>query len=352
MRPILITGVGGLVGAACARHFARTRPVVGIDNDMRRTFFGQGASSAWQVDQLIQTLGPQFSCRDLDIRDQPALSALFKLHNFAAVIHCAAQPSHDWAALNPTTDFAVNATGTLTLLECARARAIDCVFVHLSTNKVYGDRPNELPLVELETRFDLAPDHPHFAGIDETMPVDQCLHSLFGVSKLAADLLVQEYGRYFGLPTVCLRGGCLTGPGHSGAELHGFLSYLMKCTLDGTPYRVLGHGGKQLRDNLHCADLATLIGRIVEAPPIPGSVFNVGGGRVSAVSVQEAIELAQTITGKTLRVSHKTLPRIGDHQWYITDNSRVQDQYPGWQPSRTAADILASIARELGERRA
>ena len=341
----IVTGSGGLVGAATARLFAAEGlDVVGIDNDMRQVFFGAEASTAWQVRTLQQ------SCRrythvDADIRDADAIGRVFARHgrDVAAVVHCAAQPSHDWAMRDPVTDFTVNANGTLTLLEATRRHAPDAAFIFVSTNKVYGDRPNALPLVEKPTRFELDPVHPWAAhGIPEEMPVDACLHSLFGASKLAADVLVQEYGRYFGMRTACFRGGCLTGPGHSGAQLHGFLSYLVRCAATDTPYSVFGHKAKQVRDNIHAEDLARAFLCFVERPTC-GEVYNIGGGRHSNCSVIEAITLAEAAVGRPMRVTVVDQPRIGDHVWWISDTRKFRAHYPQWRQRHDIASIVADI---------
>jgi CDP-paratose 2-epimerase len=348
---VLVTGAAGLVGAAVARRFAAEGwGVLGVDNDMRRRFFGPEGSTAWQLDALVTELGDRFRPVRIDIRDRRAIEGLFAETRIDAVVHCAAQPSHDWAANDPHLDFQINANGTLALLEAARCAAIEAPFVYLSTNKVYGDRPNQLDLVEQCDRYDLPAGHRLWNGLREDMPVDQCQHSLFGVSKLAGDLLVQEYGRYFGMPTVALRGGCLTGPGHSGVELHGFLAYLTRCAVQGRPYTVIGYGGRQVRDNLHVADLAEVIWQIIQKPPAPGSVFNVGGGSANALSVREAIGLAQEVSGRRISVYENGEARQGDRQWYITDNHKLCCAYPGWRPERSLPDILTDLHAAMVER--
>src|SRR6266516_2192125 len=294
MQTIIVTGSSGLIGSETAKRFAREgRRVIGIDNDMRAQFFGAEASTKATRDELVKNL-PEYEHHELDIRDAKSIGALFAKHRgkIRAVIHTAAQPSHDWAARDPQTDFGVNALGTLNLLEAAREHAPDVPFVFCSTNKVYGDTPNRLPLEELEKRLELPQDHPYYGGIDTSMSIDDSTHSLFGVSKAAADLLVQEYGRYFDMPTVCFRGGCLTGPQHAGAQLHGFLAYLMKCTVTGTPYTVFGYGGKQVRDNIHSADMVACFEAFQRAPRA-GAVYNMGGGRRSNCSMIEAIEICE-----------------------------------------------------------
>jgi len=298
----IITGSGGLIGSESVAHFVEAGfDVIGIDNDLRATFFGPSASTRPQTRRLEETYADAFTPVDLDIRNAAAIDDLFATHAGALelVIHTAAQPSHDWAASDPTTDFSVNAVGTLNLLEATRKHAPTASFIFCSTNKVYGDRPNGLPLEDIGTRLELPPDHRYAAGIDTSMSIDTCLHSLFGVSKASADLLVQEYGRYFELPTVCFRGGCLTGPNHAGARLHGFLSYLMRCTVTGEPYTVFGYEGKQVRDNIHSADLVAAFAAF-HASPRTASVYNIGGGRESNCSMLEAIALCETISGREL----------------------------------------------------
>jgi CDP-paratose 2-epimerase len=333
------------VGAEAVRLFASDKfDVVGIDNDMRGTFFGPEASTAWQVAELSRTFR-RYTHFSSDIRDAEAVREIFALYgsHIAGVIHCAAQPSHDWAVRDPEADFSVNANGTLVLLEAFRAHAPEAAFVFASTNKVYGDRPNDLPLVEQATRYELDPAHPWAEhGIPEEMPVDSCLHSLFGASKLAADVLVQEYGRYFGLHTVCFRGGCLTGPGHSGARLHGFLAYLLKCAATHTPYTVIGYGGKQVRDNIHAADMVQAFRCFVQRPSC-GAVYNIGGGRHSNCSVLEAISLAEELTGETMQIGHEAGARIGDHQWWVSDVRRFQNAYPDWSYRWSLRDTMVDI---------
>jgi CDP-paratose 2-epimerase len=345
MSVVIVTGSGGLVGAEAVRLFASEKlDVVGIDNDLRGDFFGSEASTAWQVAELSRTFRG-YTHFNADIRDAEAVREIFTLYggHIAAVIHCAAQPSHDWAVRAPETDFSVNANGTLVMLEALREHAPEAAFVFASTNKVYGDRPNQLALVEQPTRYELDPAHPWAEhGIPEEMPIDSCLHSLFGASKLAADVMVQEYGRYFGLHTVCFRGGCLTGPGHSGARLHGFLAYLLKCAASRTPYTVFGYGGKQVRDNIHAADLVRAFWCFVRRPSC-GAVFNIGGGRYSNCSVLEAIGLAEELTGEAMKVSHDDTARIGDHQWWISDVRKFREAYPDWRYGFSLRDTMADI---------
>lgn len=344
MPTAIVTGSGGLVGSeAVSRFVTRGFDVIGLDNDMRSFFFGPTASTRGRTESLVAA-HPEFRPLDVDIRDREAVSRVFARHagDLELVVHAAAQPSHDWAAANPRVDFDVNALGTLNMLEATRAAAPDATFVFLSTNKVYGDRPNSLPLVERETRVDLPDDHEYFGGIDTSMSVDRCLHSLFGVSKVSADLMVQEYGRYFSMPTVCFRGGCLTGPGHAGAELHGFLSYLVRCTATEAPYTVFGYGGKQVRDNIHSSDLVRAIEAFHEAPK-PGAVYNIGGGRANSCSVLEAIRLSQEVVGQELSWTLSDEPRIGDHHWWISDLSEFQADFPSWQQHYSLRDTVREI---------
>jgi CDP-paratose 2-epimerase len=344
MAVAIVTGAGGLVGSTSVRHFVEAGyEVVGLENDMRARFFGPDASTLPQLDRLRREY-PEFAAVDLDIRDAEGIDGLFAHHGSAIelIVHTAAQPSHDWAAQDPRLDFAVNATGTLNLLEAARRACPDATFIYASTNKVYGDRPNELPLVELETRFELPAGHCWFGGIDTSMPIDRSLHSLFGVSKAAGDLLVQEYGRYFGMPTVAFRGGCLTGPAHAGTKLHGFLSYLMRCCVTGEPYTVNGYGGKQVRDNLHSADLVRAFAAF-HARPRAGAVYNIGGGRFGNCSMLEAIELCERIAGRELDWQLSAQARVGDHRWWVSSLAELQRDYPEWHPALDVESILREI---------
>lgn len=341
----LITGSGGLIGSEAVRHcHAQGLGVVGIDNDMRAYFFGTSASTAWNVARLERSI-PNYKHYSVDVRDYPAVEKVFERYGpeIGLVIHTAAQPSHDWAAREPFTDFAVNATGTLHMLEATRRHCPDAVFIFTSTNKVYGDTPNSLPLVELDERWEVSPDH-RFAefGIDESMSIDQSTHSLFGASKTAADLLVQEYGRYFGLKTAVFRGGCLTGPAHSAAELHGFLAYLVTCAVQGQPYTIFGYKGKQVRDNIHSRDFVEAFWQFFLSPR-PGAVYNMGGSRHSNVSVLEAIRLIQELGGGRLDYELSERARVGDHIWYISDVRRFQADYPDWRYQYTIEDILAEM---------
>jgi CDP-paratose 2-epimerase len=347
----IVTGSGGLVGAETARLFlAKGFDVVGIDNDMRSTFFGAEASTIWQIRLLEQA--KNYTHHSADIRDQAAMDAIFRHHgrDIAVVIHCAGQPSHDWAVVDPITDFTVNANGTMVLLEAARRHALNAIFIFVSTNKVYGDRPNHLPLIELDTRFELSSEHPWAAsGFPEDMPVDHCLHSLFGVSKLSADVMVQEYGRYFGMQTACFRGGCLTGPGHSGAQLHGFLAYLMRCAMTGQPYTVFGYKGKQVRDNIHAGDLAQAFWEFF-LRPTPGEVFNIGGGRHANCSMLEAIAMAEALTGRPMNYQYSETNRVGDHIWWISDVSKFQALYPQWRYRYDIKSLMGDIHAGLSAR--
>jgi CDP-paratose 2-epimerase len=341
----IITGSGGLIGSESVAHFIEAGlDVVGIENDLRAYFFGPSASTAQRSRGLAERYPDAFRWVEHDIRDADAIDRIFAEHarDLELVVHTAAQPSHDWAASEPQTDFTVNANGTLNLLEATRRHRPDATFVFCSTNKVYGDRPNFLPLVELETRLELPEEHEYHGGIPVTMPIDRCLHSLFGASKAAADLLVQEYGRYFDMPTVCLRGGCLTGPNHAGAELHGFLAYLMRCTVTGTPYTVFGYDGKQVRDNIHSADFVRAIAAFHEHPRA-GAVYNLGGGRESNCSMLEAIELCGRIAGRELDWTLGETPRVGDHRWWISDLGAFREDYPGWSLEYGVEEILREI---------
>jgi CDP-paratose 2-epimerase len=349
----LITGSAGLVGAQAARWFhAQGLHVVGVDNDLRAEFFGPEASTAWAEVELRTEL-PNYRHYSSDIRDEAAIERVFREYSsdLTLVMHTAAQVSHDWAARDPKTDFGVNANGTLNLLEATRQHAPQAAFIFMSTNKVYGDSPNRLPLVERATRWELDPAHPFFEhGIDESMSLDRSLHSLFGVSKLAADALVQEYGRYFGMNTVCLRAGCITGPGHSAVALHGFLAYLAQCALTGTEYTIFGYGGKQVRDNLHAYDLVQMMWRYYQNPR-PAEVYNVGGGRFSHCSLIEAVRLCESLTGRPMRASYRDEVRPGDHQFYVSDVRRFQAHYPDWAPTysleRTLEEILTGLEKRL-----
>ncbi|MBZ5523542.1 MAG: NAD-dependent epimerase/dehydratase family protein [Acidobacteriia bacterium] len=345
MSVAIITGSAGLIGSEASRYFAaRGLHVAGVDNDMRKYFFGPEASTEWMRKELIAST-PRYEHYAIDVRDQAAIYGLFRKfgRDITLVIHTAAQPSHDWAASEPLTDFAVNAGATLNLLEATRQFCPEAPFIFTSTNKVYGDAPNALPLVEQELRWEVEKSHKFAArGISEEMSIDQSMHSVFGVSKVAADVMTQEYGRYFGLKTVCFRGGCLTGPNHSGAQLHGFLAYLMKCNVTGTRYKVLGYKGKQVRDNMHSSDLISAFGRFFENPR-SGEVYNMGGSRFSSCSMLEAIAMCEEISGRRMDWEYVASNRMGDHIWWISDISKFQSHNPGYQLKYDVKAILREI---------
>lgn len=344
MSVVLVTGSAGLIGSETCRRFSREGfDIAGIDNDMRAEFFGPEGSTASTRSRLEAEL-PGYRHFAVDVRDAAAIDGVFRQHGraIAVIVHTAAQPSHDWAARAPLVDFGVNALGTLHLLEATRAHCPDAAFIFTSTNKVYGDTPNRLPLVELERRWEIAPGHPFAAGIDESMSIDQTTHSIFGASKVAADVLVQEYGRYFGMRTVTFRGGCLTGPAHAGTEFHGFLAYLMKCAATGRPYRVFGYKGKQVRDNIHSSDLVEAFWQFVRAPR-PGEVYNIGGSRQSHCSMLEAIDLCNAITGRELDWTYVDENRTGDHIWWISGVQKFRSHFPAWQPRYGIREILEEI---------
>lgn len=351
MSVCIVTGSGGLIGAESVRFLHdKGLDIIGIDNGMRSYFFGEEASTKWSIERLKAL--PRYSHHHMDIRDIAPMEALFERYgrSITAVVHTAAQPSHDWAASEPLTDFSINAMGTMNLLEMTRRRCPEAGFVFCSTNKVYGDAPNRLPLVETPTRYECHEAHPYATrGVDETMSIDRCMHSVFGASKVAADIMVQEYGRYFGMNTVCLRAGCLTGSGHSGAQLHGFLSYLVRSALAGSVYTVIGYKGKQVRDNIHSADFVSMIWHYLRRPR-PGEVYNVGGGRHSNCSVLEAISLVQEATGREMRLAWKSENRAGDHKWWISDVTRFQTHYPEWRYTYSMRDIIEEIACNMLER--
>ena len=350
MATAIVTGSGGLIGSESVRSLvAAGWEVIGLENDMRSRFFGPEASTSATTARLVDELG-EFRSLEVDIRDRASVERAFRdAGEIGAVIHTAAQPSHDWAAREPHTDFDVNATGTLNLLESARAHAPDAPFVFCSTNKVYGDTPNRLPLEELEKRLELPESHAYHRGIDTSMSIDGSTHSLFGVSKAAADLMVQEYGRYFEMPTVCFRGGCLTGPQHAGAQLHGFLAYLAKCAVTRTPYTVFGYDGKQVRDNIHCSDLVACFEEFIRAPRA-AAVYNIGGGRDSNCSMLEAIEACERISGNELDWTLSDENRIGDHRWWISDLSAFREDYPDWRLEYGIEEILREMIEQNSER--
>lgn len=346
---ILVTGSAGLIGSEAVKHFcAKGDTVHGIDNDMRKYFFGESASTDWNRKQLEQTF-PNYTHHSLDIRDLAGLELLFKEHRFDRIIHTAAQPSHDWAAKEPLTDFGVNAQGTLNLLELTRLHSPEAVFIFTSTNKVYGDTPNALPLLELETRYELPMDHPFYKGIDESMSIDHSTHSVFGASKVAADVMVQEYGKYFGMKTGVFRGGCLTGPSHSGAKLHGFLAYLVLSIAKGQPYTIMGYKGKQVRDNIHSSDVISAFDAFADNPRC-GEAYNIGGTRFSNISMVEAIRKVEALTGNKADVTYTDENRIGDHIWYISDMSKFQSHYPAWKQQYDIDTILEQMVASIPER--
>jgi CDP-paratose 2-epimerase len=347
----IITGSAGLIGSEAVRFFSHLgMHIVGIDNDMRKFFFGEEASTEWNRKQLESQV-QNYQHYKVDIRDYASLQEIFQRFgkSIALIIHTAAQPSHDWAARDPFSDFSVNANGTLNLLQATREYCPDAPFIFTSTNKVYGDLPNYLPLVEQEQRWEIESSHVYSDGISEDMSIDQSKHSLFGASKVAADVLVQEYGRYFGMKTVAFRGGCLTGPSHSGTQLHGFLAYLMKCAATGTPYTIFGYKGKQVRDNIHSSDLISAFYEFFKDPD-SGAVYNIGGGRESNCSMLEAIEICQRITGRELTYSYTDDNRSGDHIWYISDLSKFKQRYPDWQITYNVPRILTEIYEKNQER--
>lgn len=344
----LVTGSSGLIGSEAVTFLTdRGWRVDGVDNNMRREFFGETGDTTWNLDRLLRDT-PHFTHHGVDIRDRDAIARLLEEIRPALIFHCAAQPSHDLAASRPFDDFEINALATMNLLEAARRFTPESPFVFMSTNKVYGDVPNELELVELETRWDYA-DQAYANGIDESMRIDKTTHSLFGVSKASADLLVQEYGRYFGMPTVCFRGGCLTGPQHSGAELHGFLSYIARAIQENRTYRIFGYKGKQVRDNIHCQDVCTAM-MAFASRPIPGAVYNLGGGRANSISLLEAVSALEARLDRTLETEYVAENRIGDHICYISDLSRFRADYPEWEITVSLDEILDQLAEAVVER--
>lgn len=348
MKNALVTGSAGLVGSESVKFFInRGYKVVGIDNDMRRYFFGPEASTKTCNEALISQYGKKYVFYNIDIRDEKKIKKLFQEHKFNIIIHAAAQPSHDWAAHEPITDFSVNAFGTLILLEHYRQYCPEATFIFTSTNKVYGDNPNKLPLVEFDRRYEVDKKHRYFKnGIDETMPIDQNTHSIFGVSKVSADLMVQEYGRYFNLPTGVFRGGCLTGPAHKGAQLHGFLAYLVKCIASGREYKIFGYKGKQVRDNIHAHDLVSMFWHFHQNPKA-GEVYNAGGSRHSNVSMFEAIEKIENALNRKAKYEYVDENRIGDHIWYISDVSKFKSHYPKWNFTYNIDNIIAELCQNI-----
>ncbi len=352
MSVLIVTGSAGLIGSEAINFFApQFDVVIGIDNNLREYFFGEEASVTWNINRLSNQY-QQYKHESVDIRDIESLKVIFQTYasSVKLIIHAAAQPSHDWSATEPLTDFSINATGTVNMLELTRKFCPEAVFIFTSTNKVYGDSPNLLPLVEEHTRWEIAKTHPYYSkGINEGMRIDQCKHSLFGASKLSADLMVQEYGKYFGLKTGVFRAGCLTGPNHSGTILHGFLSYVVKCALTGEKYTVFGYKGKQVRDNMHSYDLINMFQQFYSAPG-SGEVYNVGGGRFANCSVLEAIEICEKMSGNKVNYAYSPNNRIGDHIWYISDTSKFEDHYPLWKPTYDLATTINEILIGLDAR--
>lgn len=343
---VIVTGASGLVGSDTAEYFLdRGLDVVGVDNDMRGRFFGVEGSTEWRRAGLLGRRG--YRHVDGDIRDEALIDRLFREagSSILLVVHAAAQPSHDWAVREPVVDFTVNANGTLNVLQAARTHCPGAAFITVSTSKVYGDRPNALPLVDAGRRWDLDDGHPLHAGVTEEMPVDQALHSLFGVSKLSGDLLTQEYGRYFGMNTACFRPGCVTGSGQAAVELHGFLSYLVRCAVTRDRYRVFGYDGKQVRCNIRSRDLVRAFGAFFEAPR-SGVVYNIGGGRESSCSILEAMAICRELGGEGMQCEFVDQPRIGDHKWWISSNASFQRDYPQWRPTRDARSLIGEMHAE------
>lgn len=352
MKIALVTGSAGLIGSESVEFLSgKFDKIIGIDNNLRQYFFGKEASTEWNEKRLENTFS-NYIHYNADIRDAAALEKIFKEYgtDISLIIHTAAQPSHDWAAKEPFTDFTVNANGTLNMLEMTRLHCPKAVFIFTSTNKVYGDNPNFLPLIETETRWEIAETHPYFKeGIDEQMSIDHTKHSLFGASKVAADILVQEYGRYFEMNTGVFRGGCLTGPNHSGTQLHGFLAYLMKCAITGSAYTIFGYKGKQVRDNIHSFDLVNMFWHYYQNPK-QGEAYNAGGGRFANCSMMEAIKICEEISGKKINITYSDTNRIGDHIWYISDVSKFKNQYPEWNWKYNLHDTLEQIFSSIKQR--
>ncbi len=352
MKIALVTGSSGLIGGESVEFFAdKFDKVIGIDNNLRSYFFGAEGSTEWNKNRLEEKFS-NFTSHPADIRDYAELEKIFQEYgkDISLIVHAAAQPSHDWAAKEPLTDFGVNATGTLNMLELCRLHCPDAVFIFTSTNKVYGDTPNFLPLIENELRWEIDESHPFYKnGIDESMSIDHTKHSVFGASKAAADIMVQEYGRYFGMKTGIFRGGCLTGPNHSGAQLHGFLAYLMKCAISGNHYTIFGYKGKQVRDNIHSYDLVNMFWHFYQDPK-PGEVYNAGGGRFSNCSMLEAIHACEKISGNKMNYSYAETNRIGDHIWYISDVSKFKDHYPDWDYKFNLESTLEEMHNNMFQR--
>lgn len=340
MKKLLVTGAGGLIGSEVVSYFSNEWQVIGVDNNMRADFFGENGDTTWNVKRLEETLS-NFNCYHVDIRDRTKIIPFVHEVKPDAVVHAAAQPSHDLAASRPFDDFDVNAVGTLNMLEAVRTFSTDIPFVHLSTNKVYGDAPNNLNLTENDTRWDYT-DEQYIDGIKENFSIDQSKHSIFGASKVAADVMVQEYGRYFNMPTCCLRGGCLTGPNHSGVELHGFLSYLIKCNIIGRKYTIFGYKGKQVRDNIHSYDVARFIDEFLKKPRV-AEVYNLGGGRGNSISILEAFDLISSISGKHMVYEYDETNRIGDHICYISNLDKMKKHYQEWEITKNLKTTFLEI---------
>lgn len=348
MKKLLVTGSSGLIGSEVCTYFASHGwKIHGVDNNQRAVFFGPKGDTRWNQERLQSSID-SFVHHELDIRDRPRVLSLIETIKPDAIVHTAAQPSHDKAAAIPFDDFDTNATGTLNFLEAARQFCPESPFVHMSTNKVYGDRPNRIDLKELETRWDYA-DPLYADGIAESFSIDQSKHSLFGASKVAADVMVQEYGRYFGMPTCCLRGGCLTGPKHAGVELHGFLSYLVKCNLDGREYNIFGYKGKQVRDNIHAVDVARFMYAFIEKPRV-AEIYNLGGGKNNSCSILEAFKLTEKFSGKEMRYTYLDENRIGDHMCYYSDLSKMRSHYPSWDISVSLEETIQQIVEAWQQR--
>ena len=346
---ILVTGSSGLIGSEVSLYFSRMGCLIhGIDNNQRAVFFGPQGDTRWNQARLVDEISG-YTHHEIDIRDRAGIAGLVKEIRPAAIIHTAAQPSHDRAAAIPFDDFDTNAVGTLNLLEATRQACPESPFIHMSTNKVYGDRPNSIAMAEMETRWDYA-DPAYEDGISESFSIDQSKHSLFGASKVAADVMVQEYGRYFGIPTCCLRGGCLTGPNHSGVELHGFLSYLVKCNLEGREYRVFGYKGKQVRDNIHSEDVARFMWEFLQAPRV-AEVYNVGGGKANSCSILEAFAITEEFTGNKQRYTYIGENRIGDHICYYSDLRKMKDHYPSWDITIGLRETIRQIVDSWRQRK-
>ena len=347
MSVVLVTGSCGLIGSETVSFFAEKGfNIVGIDNNMRKYFFGEDGSILWNMKRLKKKY-KNYKHYYVDIRNETQIARIFKKYSsdIVLIVHTAAQPSHDWAANDPAVDFGINATGTIILLEALRKFCPQAVFIFVSTNKVYGDTPNRLPLIEQDKRFELPVDHKYYTGIDESMSIDNTLHSVFGASKVAADIMVQEYGKYFHLKTGIFRGGCLTGPAHSGAELHGFLSYFVKCVITGRKYMIYGYKGKQVRDNIHSYDLVNAFYHFFNSPR-PGETYNIGGGRFANISILEAIDLCEELSGKKFNYEYVDKNRVGDHIWWISNASKFKSHFPEWQYRFNIEDTIKQIFEE------